>query len=498
MDQHAAHERVLYESLRAAWLDAGVPRQPLLVPETLALQPASLAALVEQGAEVAALGYEVEPFGATAVVVRAVPRCSRSRDPARRLCAASPSSCAQGRAGRGCRARAAAGSTPRTGCSRAWPATPRAARARCCRAEQRALADALDAIPWAPTCPHGRPVAVPVAASEIARRFGRTLSPSAGWLRSRRGGYRPAMSEPRLAPVVVVTGPTASGKSQAALELAERFGGEIVNADSMQVYRLLDVGTAKPTPAERARVPHHLFDIVDPDVQYDAGRYAREAAEARARRSTRAAEPSFLVGGSGLYIRALLEGLSVGVGRDPELRAALEERDERARERAIRSGSTAGCGDRSDRSARAPSERPRAPRARARAARRDRPRAVLVQRALAELRPWRVVQLALDPGREALALRIDRRCEAMIGGGLLQEVRSLRERGYGAELPSMRAIGYRHMQPVVDGLDTLADVLEAMKRDTRRFARRQRTWLRGVAEAWSGSTRSRSRRSSRA
>jgi tRNA dimethylallyltransferase len=104
----------------------------------------------------------------------------------------------------------------------------------------------------------------------------------------------------------------------------------------------------------------------------------------------------------------------------------------------------------------------------------------VIRRRSCETRPWRVVQLALDPGREALALRIDERCEAMIAGGLLQEVRRLRDLGYGAELPSMRAIGYRHMQPVVDGLETLAGVLEPMKRDTRRFARRQRTWLRGV------------------
>jgi tRNA dimethylallyltransferase len=100
----------------------------------------------------------------------------------------------------------------------------------------------------------------------------------------------------------------------------------------------------------------------------------------------------------------------------------------------------------------------------------------LIRRRGCERRPWRVVQLALDPGREALALRIDARCEAMIRGGLLQEVRRLRDLGYGPELPSMRAIGYRHMQPVVDGLETLAGVLEALKRDTRRFARRQRTW----------------------
>jgi tRNA dimethylallyltransferase len=290
----------------------------------------------------------------------------------------------------------------------------------------------------------------------------------------------------RSAPVVVVTGPTASGKSQAALELAERFDGEIVNADSMQVYRLLDVGTAKPSAADRARVPHHLFDVVDPDVQYDASRYARDAEQAIAAIHTRGRVP-FVVGGSGLYIKALLEGLSVGVGRSPELRAALEAEDERAR--------AAGDPERLHRrlaeidptTARAlhPNDRLRIVRALELHAATGVAPSVLQRRAGAApsaASAWRVLQLALDPGPDALAHRIDRRCEAMIAGGLLQEVRRLRDLGYGPELPSMRAIGYRHMQPVVDGLDTLVNVLEAMKRDTRRFARRQRTWLRGVSD----------------
>jgi tRNA dimethylallyltransferase len=288
------------------------------------------------------------------------------------------------------------------------------------------------------------------------------------------------MPDPRRAAVVVVTGPTASGKSQAALALAERFDGEIVNADSMQVYRRLDIGTAKPSAAERARVPHHLFDLVEPDVQYDAGRYARDAAAAIEAIHGRH-RPAFLVGGSGLYIRAVLEGLSVGVGRDPELRRALDEEDARARaagdpERLHRRLAAVDPG-----AARAlhPNDRVRIVRALELHAATGVAPSVTQRRANVP-RGWRVLHLALDPGREALAERIDRRCEAMVAGGLLQEVRELRALGYGPELPSMRAIGYRHMQPVVDGLDTLVNVLEAMKRDTRRFARRQRTWLRSV------------------
>jgi len=174
VDQHAAHERVLYESLRAAWLDAGVPRQPLLIAETLELEPASQAALAEQGEWVRGLGYEVEPFGAEAVVVRAVPALLAERDPLGGL----RSLAEQLREGD------AAGGVSRAG-SRWLDAADRCFASLACHsarragdvlpaAEQRALADALDAIPWAPTCPHGRPVAVPIAAGEIARRFGRS------------------------------------------------------------------------------------------------------------------------------------------------------------------------------------------------------------------------------------------------------------------------------------------------------------------------------------
>jgi DNA mismatch repair protein MutL len=174
VDQHAAHERVLYEGLRAGWLGTGVPRQALLVPETLELEPACQAALVEQGEGVAALGYEVEPFGASAVVVRAVPALLAERDPL------------GGLRGLAEQLRAEPGGPPRAGAGVRWlDAADRYFASLACHAarragevlpheELRALADALDAIPWAPTCPHGRPVAVPIPAAEIARRFQRT------------------------------------------------------------------------------------------------------------------------------------------------------------------------------------------------------------------------------------------------------------------------------------------------------------------------------------
>ncbi len=285
-------------------------------------------------------------------------------------------------------------------------------------------------------------------------------------------------------PVVVVTGPTASGKTGLAIELAERFDGEIVNADSMQVYRYMDIGTAKPSLEERARVPHHLFDVVPPDADYSAGRYSEEARRVVAEIHARNHLP-LLVGGTGLYIRAFLYGLVATGAADSALRERLEDEQKRAAE--------AGDPERLHRrladldpdaaSKIHPNDVRRTVRA-LEIVEQSRGAASEVRRAhgFAEC-PYRVLHLAVDPGRDVLAERIDRRCETMIEAGLLREVRRLRDRGYGPDLRPMQAIGYRHVQPVVDGSETLAGALVAMQADTRRFARRQRTWLRKVDEA---------------
>jgi tRNA dimethylallyltransferase len=285
-------------------------------------------------------------------------------------------------------------------------------------------------------------------------------------------------------PVVVVTGPTASGKSERAIELAERFEGEIINADSLQVYRLLDIGSAKPDGEARARVPHHLFDVVNPDVKYSAGRYQREAREAAARIHARG-RTVFLTGGTGLYIRAFLEGILPGVEPDPELRLRLEAEH--------RAAGAAGdphvlhhrLSEVDPEAARTihPHDLRRLVRALELCERGGGPASTLKAAHGFADRPYRVLHLALDPGRDTLYRRIDARCRGMIDDGLLQEVRELRRLGYGPELRPMQAIGYRHMHAVVDGSDTLVNALAAMQRDTRRFSRRQRTWLRGVSEA---------------
>lgn len=286
-------------------------------------------------------------------------------------------------------------------------------------------------------------------------------------------------SEAELVPVVVVTGPTASGKTSIGIEIARRFGGEIVNADSMQVYRYMDVGTAKPTPEERATVPHHVFDIVDPDANYSAGRYggdARRAADAIHGRGGLVV----LVGGTGLYIRAFLEGLVSDGGANPELRDRLEREHRQAvaeddPERLHRwlEELDPEAADRIH-----PNDVRRTVRALEICDQAGRPASgVRSDHGFAD-RPYRSLHLAIDPGRESLGERIDQRCEEMIEAGLLREVRHLRQAGYGPELRTMQAIGYRHINPVADGSDTLANALVAMQRDTRRFARRQRTWIR--------------------
>jgi len=284
--------------------------------------------------------------------------------------------------------------------------------------------------------------------------------------------------------VVVVTGPTASGKSALAIEIAQRFGGEILNADSMQVYRFMDIGTAKSTLAQRALVPHHLFDVVTPDVPYSAGRYAREAREAAARIHA-SGRIVVLTGGTGLYIRSFLDGLIETGPPDPALRERLERehREDVAAGRPHRLYHRLRARDPDAALSIHPNDARRTI------------RALEIQEAAGEAssqlrsahgfgdRPYPRLHLAIDPGREAVNERIDRRCQEMIDAGLLREVRALRDRGYGPELRPMQAIGYRHIQPVVDGSDTLANALVAMRKDTRQFARRQRTWLRAVPEA---------------
>lgn len=289
---------------------------------------------------------------------------------------------------------------------------------------------------------------------------------------------------PGQPPVVVITGPTATGKTPLAIELARAFDAEIVSADSMQVFRFMDIGTAKPTAQQRGLAPHHMLDVVNPDVPYSAGRYV-EAARALAQRIHSRSRVVLLVGGTGLYIRAFLEGLIEGADVDPDLRAELEREHARALaeqdpERLYRRLQEV---DPAAAERLHPNDTRRILRALEICTQLGRPASEVRREHAFSDRPFRVLHLALDLPARVLAARIDARCHAMIEGGLLQEMRELQKLGYGPELRPLQAIGYRHMAPVVAGIDTLANALPAMQRDTRHFARRQRTWLRSEPSA---------------
>jgi tRNA dimethylallyltransferase len=285
-------------------------------------------------------------------------------------------------------------------------------------------------------------------------------------------------------PVVVLTGPTASGKTSLALRMAKRFDGEIINADSMQVFRFMDIGTAKPSLEERAVVPHHLFDVASPDDEYSAGRYAIEA-RAAAERIHASGKLVLLVGGTGLYIRAFLEGLIETGGADVELRERLEKEHATAVEAGVPLKLFRRLEELDPRAATKihPNDLRRTIRALEIVDRCGREASTVRSEHGFQSSPFESLHLALDPGREIVNERINRRCDEMMERGLLQEVRRLRELGYGPGLRPMQAIGYRHINPVADGSDTLANAVEQMKTDTRRFARRQRTWLRKVEGA---------------
>lgn len=273
--------------------------------------------------------------------------------------------------------------------------------------------------------------------------------------------------------IVVVAGPTASGKTALAVELARRVGGEIVSADSQQVYRGLDVGTAKPTPEERRAVPHHLLDVAEPGEGWDAARFVRAADEAIAGIAARGRVP-LVVGGTGLYIRALLHGVVEAPGRDPQLRARLEaEARERGRE-AVHARLAALDPEAAARIR--PNDLVRVVRALEIGASGRTQSERFREHAFAAER-YRSLILALDPPREELYGRIDARVASMFAGGLLDEARALVAR-YGAGLPAKLPIGYREAVEVVRGARDPADAVRAVQVETRRYARRQVIWLR--------------------
>jgi tRNA dimethylallyltransferase len=269
---------------------------------------------------------------------------------------------------------------------------------------------------------------------------------------------------------VVIGGVTGVGKTATAVALAGRLPVEVISADSRQVYRGLDVGTGKPSAAEREAVPHHLVDILDPDERYDAARFRRDAAQAIAAIRARGRLP-VVVGGTGLYIRALLRGLDPAPAADPEFRAVL-------------AAEAARCG-RAALHARLRAEAP------ALAARLHPNDSVRIIRALELARRGPVARVSWTSGdavlpaiyvgltmeRTRLTSRLRARCAAMARAGLVAEVERLLARGYDESLPALQGIGYRDFARVVRGATSPEEALRTMQRDTVRYAKRQLTWF---------------------
>ena len=274
--------------------------------------------------------------------------------------------------------------------------------------------------------------------------------------------------------MVAVAGPTGSGKSELALRIAENFNGEIVNCDSLQVYRYFDIATAKLPLDARRGIPHHLIDILDPDELFTAGEYARLAREAIADITARGRLP-ILAGGTGFYLRALVEGLFEGPSRDQGLRDRLANREAR------RTGSLHRLLKRFDSAAAEkihPNDVPKVTRALEVCLLTRRPVSELFRRGRDALHGYRVLKLGLLPERELLYPLLDTRFAAMFEGGLVEEVRHILSLGFAPECKPFESHGYKQVLQLIRGELTPRDAVFYAQRSTRQYAKRQITWFR--------------------
>ncbi|HHX73824.1 MAG TPA: tRNA (adenosine(37)-N6)-dimethylallyltransferase MiaA [Firmicutes bacterium] len=275
--------------------------------------------------------------------------------------------------------------------------------------------------------------------------------------------------------LAVITGPTAVGKSAVALAVAQLLGAEIVSADSVQVYRGLDIGSAKPSPAERRLVPHHLLDIADPRDNYTVADYQRDAAKVIAEIAGRGKLP-LLVGGTGLYLRAVVRGFAfTESGYDQKLRQKLSE--QAAAEGSAALHARLATVDPETAAKLHPNDTRRIIRALEVYIQSGRPISEQVRQTPREP-VYRTAQFCLTRPRHILYQRIEKRVDRMLAAGLVEEVEGLLAAGVPPEAKSMQSLGYKQIVSYLQGKMTLAEATELIKRETRRFAKRQLTWFR--------------------
>jgi tRNA dimethylallyltransferase len=285
----------------------------------------------------------------------------------------------------------------------------------------------------------------------------------------------PRSVHPHKPRIVVITGPTGAGKTAVALSLAREFNAGIISADSMQVYRYLDIGTAKPTREEQQEIPHHLIDCVNPDEWFNAARF-REEADLAIDKLHRQGRTVFIVGGTGLYIRVLLGGLLPGPGPDEVLRGNYKElmtlHGKACLYEELRMKDPAAVLTID------PNDAVRIIRALEYFAATGRSITEAQGRHGFQDKRYNYLKIGISLDRDNLFARIDERAAAMIAAGLVQETRELQARGYGEDIKPMQSLGYKHIFNYIKGMCSLEAAQESMARDTKKYAKRQMTWFR--------------------
>lgn len=280
---------------------------------------------------------------------------------------------------------------------------------------------------------------------------------------------------PKAKKLILIVGPTGVGKSATGLALAEKIKGEIINCDSMQVYKGFDIGTDKPSAEDRERIPHHLLDIIDSSSQFTAADFAALASEAIAGILGRNHIP-LVVGGTGLYFKALLEGLFPGPGRDDRVRRALEKEAAEQGLKTLRNRLEAV--DPAYAKIIGRNDRIRIIRALEVYTTTGTPISVHFRRTQSRLQDFHPIKIGLQLERKELYRGIERRVDRMFDRGLVEEVRTLLAEGVAANAPPFKALGYKYVLKLLKNEINLEEAIKLTKIDTRHYAKRQMTWFR--------------------